>query len=63
MKTERLANPAYLPELRQSGLCFFGSVKTTLQNRRFRDADAVVEALTDLFDSVTFEELRSGFQN
>jgi hypothetical protein len=49
--------------LSQSDFCFFGSVKTALQNRRFADADALVEALTDLVDSVTFEELQSGFQN
>jgi hypothetical protein len=63
MKIERLVDPAYSPEVSQSDLYFFGSVKTALQNRRFADANAVVKALTDLFDSVTFEELRSGFQN
>jgi hypothetical protein len=63
MKIERLADPAYSPELSQSDLCLFGSAKIALQNRRFADANAVVDALTDLFDSVTFEELRSGFQN
>jgi hypothetical protein len=63
MKIERLADPANSPELSQSDFCFFGSVKTALQNRRFADADAVVEALTALFDSITFEELWSGFQN
>jgi hypothetical protein len=61
MKIERLADPAYSPELSQSDFCFFGSVKTAFQNRRF--ADAVVEALGALFDRVTFEELWSGFQN
>jgi hypothetical protein len=63
MKIERLADPVYSPDLSQSDFSFFGSVKTALQNRSFADADAVVEALTDLSDSVTFEELRSGFQN
>jgi hypothetical protein len=63
MKIERLANPVYSPELSQSDFSFFGSVKIALQNRRFADADAMVEALTDLFDRVTFQELRSGFQN
>jgi hypothetical protein len=63
MKIERLADPAYSPELNQSNFCFFGSVKTALQNRRFADANAVVDALTDLRETVTFEELRSGFQN
>jgi hypothetical protein len=63
MKIERRDDPAYSPELSQSDYYFFGSVKTALQNRRFADGDAVVEAVTDLFDSVTFEELKSGFQN
>jgi hypothetical protein len=63
MKIERLANPAYSPALSQSDFCFFGSVKIALQNRRNTDADAVVQALTDLFDSVNFEELQGGFQN
>jgi hypothetical protein len=63
MKIERLADPAYSPELNQSDFFFFGSVKPALQNRRSADANAVVDALTDLCDTVTFEELRSGFPN
>jgi hypothetical protein len=63
MKIERLADPAYSPELSKFDDCFFGSIKTALQNRKFADADAAVEELTDLFDGVTFEELQSGFQN
>jgi hypothetical protein len=63
MKIERLADPPYSPELSQSDFCFFGSVKTALQDRRFADADAVVEARTAMFDSVTVEELQNGFQN
>jgi hypothetical protein len=34
-----------------------------LQNGRFADVHAVVEALTGLFDSVTFEELQNVLQN
>jgi hypothetical protein len=63
MKIESLADPVYSPEFSQSDFSFFGSVKTALQNRRFADADAVVEALTALVDRVTFDELRSGLQN
>jgi hypothetical protein len=44
-------------------LLVFGRAKTALLDRRFADADAVVEALTDLFHRVTFEELQSVFQN
>jgi hypothetical protein len=63
MKIERLADPAYSPELSQSDFSSFGSVKIALQSRRVADADAVVETPTDLFESLTFEELWSGFQN
>jgi hypothetical protein len=34
-----------------------------LQNQSFVDAHERLEALTDLFDSVTVEELQSVFQN
>jgi hypothetical protein len=39
MKIERLADPAYSPELSQSDFVFFALAKTALQNRRFVDAD------------------------
>jgi hypothetical protein len=34
-----------------------------LRDRTFADADELLEALTDPFDGVTFEELQSVFQN
>jgi histone-lysine N-methyltransferase SETMAR len=46
MKIERLAHPPYSPELSPSDFWFFGRAKMALQNRRFADADAVIEALT-----------------
>jgi hypothetical protein len=63
MKIERLTHPAYSADLSLCDFWFFGLAKIALQNRRFTDADAVIEALTDLFDSVTFEELQNVFQN
>jgi hypothetical protein len=33
-----------------------------LRNRRFVDADDVVEALTNLFDNVAFDEFQRVFQ-
>jgi histone-lysine N-methyltransferase SETMAR len=56
MKIERLAHPPYSPDLSPCHFSFFGPAKTALQNRTFW-------ALIDLFDSVTFEELQSVFQN
>jgi histone-lysine N-methyltransferase SETMAR len=63
MKIERLVHPPYSPDLSPCDFCFFERAKTTLQNSRFADADAVIEALTNLFDSVTFEGLQSVFRN
>jgi hypothetical protein len=63
MKTERLVHPSYSPDLSKFDSSFFACAKTALQNRRFTDADAVIEALTGLFDSITFEELQNVFKN
>jgi hypothetical protein len=63
MKIERLTHPLDSPDLSPCDFWFFGWAKTALQNQRFADADAVIEALTDLFDSLTFEELQSVFEN
>jgi hypothetical protein len=63
MKSERLSHPPYSPDLSQRNFYFVGWTKTALQNRRSTDADAMVAALTDLFDNVTFDELQSVFQN
>jgi hypothetical protein len=63
MKIERLAPPLYSPDLSPRNFYFVGWTKTALQNRRFTDADAMVRALTDLCDNVTFDELQSVFQN
>jgi hypothetical protein len=63
MKVERLAHPLYSPDLSPYDFQFFAWAKTALQNRRFADVDPVVQALTDLLGSVTFEELQSVFPN
>jgi hypothetical protein len=63
MKVERLAHPLYSPGLSPYGFRVFAWAKTALQNRRFADVDAMVEALTDLLRRVTFEELQSVFPN
>jgi histone-lysine N-methyltransferase SETMAR len=58
MTIERLVHPPYSPDLSPCDFWVCGRAKIALQNRRFTDANAVIEALTDLFDSVTFEELQ-----
>jgi hypothetical protein len=63
MKIERLIQSPYSPELSPCNFCFLGRAKDALLNQRFADADAVIEAFTNLFGSVTFEELQSLFRN
>jgi hypothetical protein len=42
---------------------FFRWLKTALQTRRWIDAGVMVKGLTNLFDTVTFEEFQRVFQN
>jgi hypothetical protein len=42
---------------------FFGRAKRALLDRRFADADPVVELLTNLSESVTIDELRTVVQD
>jgi hypothetical protein len=63
MKPTRLPRPPYSPDLSLCDFWFFGRAKTALQNQSFVDAAELLEALTNLFDSVTFEELQSVFQH
>jgi hypothetical protein len=63
MKTGGLVHPSYSYDLSACGFLVFGRAKTVLQNRRFVDSGDIVEALTSLFGSVTFNELHPLFQN
>jgi hypothetical protein len=62
MKRERLVHPPYSLDLTPGDSCCLGQVTTALRNRTFVDSSDVVEALTNLFDSITFNELRRAFQ-
>jgi hypothetical protein len=48
MKVDGLVHPPCSPDLSPCDFWFFGPAKTALLDRRFADADAVVEALTNL---------------
>jgi hypothetical protein len=56
MKLQRLVNP-YSPHLSPCHFGFFGWTKGAMQHRCFVDADQLLEAPTNRFDTVTFEEL------
>jgi hypothetical protein len=63
MKLERLDQPAYSPDLSPCDFWFFGRAKTAIQDQSFEDPEELIEALTNLFDGITFEELQSVFHN
>jgi histone-lysine N-methyltransferase SETMAR len=63
MNLQRLDHPAYSPDLNPCDFWFFGRAKTAIQNQSFQDPDELIEALTNLFDSITFEELQIVFHN
>jgi hypothetical protein len=63
MKLQKLDHRAYSPDLSRCDFWFFGRSKTAIQNQCFQDSDELIEALTYLFGSVTFEEPQSVFHN
>jgi histone-lysine N-methyltransferase SETMAR len=63
MKLPRVPHPPYSPDLSPCDFWFFGRAKVALQNQSFVDTDELLEALTDLSDSVTFGDLQSVFQD
>jgi hypothetical protein len=62
MKIERLDHLPYSLGLSPWDRFFLGRAKTALRDRRFVDSDDVIETLTNLLDSVTFDELQRVFQ-
>jgi hypothetical protein len=65
MDMKRLAHPPCSPVLTACDFWFFGLAKTVLLDRRFADADAdaLIEPLTNVSDSITFDELQSAAQD
>jgi hypothetical protein len=62
-KMKKLILPSDSPGLSPRDFWPSGLAKTSLGNRRFVDSDDIIEGLTDLFDSVTFDELQRLFQS
>jgi hypothetical protein len=60
---EGLFHPPYSFDLNPCDVWVFGPAKTAWRNRRFVDLNHVVEALTNLFDNVAFDELQHVFQS
>jgi hypothetical protein len=60
---KKLILPSDSPDLSPRDFWSSGLAKTALGNRRFVDSDDIIEALTDLFDRATFDELQRLFQS
>jgi hypothetical protein len=60
---KRLGHPLNSLDLSPCHFGVLGGAKTVLRNRRSVDSDDIVEALMNLFDNVTFEELQRAFQS
>jgi hypothetical protein len=63
MKIKKLLHPPYSPNPSPCNFWFFGWAKIAFQDLSFTDTDVFIEALTNLFDNVTFAQLYHDFQN
>jgi hypothetical protein len=62
-KLERLPHPAYSPDLSPCDFCSFGILKGNMKNGAFQTVEEILEALTLIWNGVTFEQLQSVFLN
>jgi hypothetical protein len=66
LHTMKLTRPPHPPESTDLSSCelwFFEPANIALQHQSFPGANSLLEALTNLFRGVTFEELQSVFHN
>jgi hypothetical protein len=60
-KIERAFNPAYSPDISPCDFWLFGFLKKKLKEQELSTSDEILEAITTIWNDVTFEELQSGF--
>jgi hypothetical protein len=59
----RLPHPPYSPETSPCDFWFFGMLNGVLKDREFYSSDAIEEAITKVWDELTFDEVQSVFRN
>jgi histone-lysine N-methyltransferase SETMAR len=59
----RLSQSPYSPDISPCDFWFFGMLKAVLKGREFNSSNKVEQAITKVFDELTFDELQSVFCN
>jgi hypothetical protein len=62
-KLESLANPVYSPDLSPCDFWLFGMLKQKMKDRAFQTVEEMLEAVTLIWNVVSFEQLQSIFFN
>jgi hypothetical protein len=57
----RAENPPYSPDLSPCNFWLFGFLKEKLNDRQFRGVQFLHQAITDLWDELTFESVQAVF--
>jgi hypothetical protein len=60
-KIERAPHPAYSPDISPCDFWLFGLPKETLKKQKLSTSDEIIEAITTIWNEVTFEELPNEF--
>lgn len=59
----RFPHPPYSPDISPCDFWFFGLLKELFKNREFASDTEIVDAITEAWDDLTFDDVRSVFRN
>jgi hypothetical protein len=59
----RLPHQLYSPDINSCDFWPFGLLKGVLKDREFNSSDKIEEAITNVWDELTFDEVQSVFHN
>jgi hypothetical protein len=62
-KLKKLPYPAYSPDLSPCDFWLFGMLKGNMKDRAFQTIEEIMEAVTLIWNGVTFEQLQNVFLN
>jgi histone-lysine N-methyltransferase SETMAR len=57
----RAPHPHYSPDLRPCDFWLFGQMKHSLKNCKIQGVQALISALTEIWNDLTFEDVHAGF--
>jgi hypothetical protein len=62
-KLQRLSHPVYSPDVSPCDFWLFGMLKGNMKDRAFQTIEEILEAVTLIWNGVTFEQLQTVFLN